>query len=113
MQSMKAGERGRLGILDAQRETRFAADHVHVERADGEARTVLVAVRIGTKLLRLRRFSVNQETGGEAAGGSGEGHARALEMEDTEMGGIPGGRIAGGKTDLVVRGGAEWVVAGL
>src|SRR5260370_41776848 len=89
MQSMKAGERGRLGILDAQRQTRFAADHVHVERADGEARSVLVAVRIGTKLLRLRRFSVNEEIGREGAGGRGEGQARALGSESTGRGGVP------------------------
>ena len=78
-----------------------------------------VIVRIGAKLLRLRRFSVNQETCGEAAGGSREGHGRALEVQDADVGGpracaaLTGGRIAGRKTELVVCGGAERVVAGL
>src|SRR6266849_5942499 len=36
VETVKAGDGGRMRILDAKSETGFAADHVHVESADGE-----------------------------------------------------------------------------
>lgn len=97
-----------MGIFDAQRETLFAANHVQVERTDGEMGRNLVVIRFGAKQLRPRGRASYKKVGRKSAGGRFQGNGFAIEMKNREMRGA-----AGYEMDPVVRGGAESIVSRL
>ena len=108
LKSVKSGDTGRMGILDAQSEARFAADDVHVERADGQMRRNFVVIGFGAERLRLRGRARHQKIRRESAGRGIESDDFAFKVKNREMRGA-----AGGEMDLVVRSRAERIVSRL
>jgi hypothetical protein len=108
LEAMEADQCRRLGVLDAQSEAFAPMNDVDVERADGHARIVFVAVGIGVQLPRFCPLAIDQKPLREAARWRVEGHGRAPEVQGAEMFGA-----ACGEMNLVVGSGAEGVVAGI
>src|SRR5260370_3382107 len=106
LQAMKTGEGGGLCVLDAQGEALAALDDVEIQRADGHARIIFVAVGIDVQGLRLRRLAIDEKPLREAARGRVQRHFVAVEVEHAEVGGSAGGHV-----NFVVGGGPQGVIA--
>src|SRR5690349_2885281 len=104
---MKSGDRGRVGVLDAQSETGFAANDIQVEIADGHARGKFVSVAFRAKGLRLCGGAGYKKVWGEAVGRRIQGNVVTFEVQDREM------RGAFAEMNLVFGSRAYGVVAGL
>src|SRR5712692_686656 len=105
METVKAGDGGRMRILDAKSEARLAADHVDVESADGEMRGNFIVVRFGSQGLRFCGSPSDEEVGRESSRGRIQRDGFPFEVEGGEM------WRSGSEMDLAVRGGAERVVS--
>src|SRR5260370_1424478 len=81
-------------------------DDVEIQRADGHARIIFVAVGIDVQGLRLRRLAIDEKPLREAARGRVQRHFVAVEVEHAEVGGSAGGHV-----NFVVGGGPEGVIA--
>jgi len=97
---------GRMRILDAKSEAGLAADHVHVESADGEVGGNFIVVRFGSQRLRFCRRPSDEEVRRESSGGRIQGDGFAFEVKDGEMRGPSGEMdfVAGGRADRIVPG---------
>src|SRR6266849_3266559 len=107
VETVKAGDGGRMRILDAKSETGFAADHVHVESADGEMGRNFIVVRFGSQGLRFCGSPSDEKVRRKSSRGRIQRDGFAFEVKDDEM------RRSGGEIDFVVRRGADGIVAGL
>ncbi len=107
VETVKAGDGGRMRILDAKSETGFAADHVHVESADGEMGRNFIVVRFGSQGLRFCGSPSDEKVRRKSSRGRIQRDGFAFEVKDDEM------RRSGGEIDFVGRRGADGIVAGL
>src|SRR6266478_3955638 len=107
METVKAGDGGRMRILDAKSEARLPADHVDVESADGEMRGNFIVVRFGSQGLRFCGSPGDEEVRRESSQGRIQRDGFAFEVKDGEMCG------SSGKMDFVVVGRADGIVATL
>ena len=107
METVKAGDGGRMRILDAKSEARLPADHVDVESADGEMRGNFIVVRFGSQGLRFCGSPGDEEVRRESSQGRIQRDGFAFEVKDGEM------RGSSGKMDFVVVGRADGIVAAL
>ena len=107
LESVKAGDGGRIGILDAKSETRLAANHVHVESADGEMGRKFILIRFGSQSLRFCGPAGDEKVGRESSRGRIQRDGFAFEAKDGEVSG------SGGEMDLVVGSGADGIVSEL
>ena len=98
---------GRMRILDAKREAGLAADHVHVESADGEMRGNLIVVRFGSQGLRFCGRPSDEEVRRESSCGRIQRDGFAFEVKDGEM------RGPSREMDFVAGSRADGIVAGL
>jgi len=105
LEFVEPGDGRRMRILDAKCETRLAADHVHVEGADGEMRGNFIVVRFGSQGLRFCGSPSDEEVGRESSRGRIQRDGFPFEVEGGEM------WRSGSEMDLAVRGGAERVVS--
>src|SRR5258707_1104789 len=87
LEAAETGDCGRTRIFDAKSEAGFAADHVHVESADGEMRGNFVLVRFGSQSLRFCRSPGDEEVRRESSRGRIQRDGFALEVKDSEMSG--------------------------
>ncbi len=90
LEAAETGDCGRTRIFDAKSEAGFAADHVHVESADGEMRGNFVLVRFGSQSLRFCRSPGDEEVRRESSRGRIQRDGFALEVKDSEMRGSGG-----------------------
>ena len=83
---VKIHQSGRLGILDTEREAVAAANHIHIERADGEVRGILVVVRIHGDQLFFCRSAGDQQPGREiATHGRQQLHGVVFQVQHAEV----------------------------
>ena len=106
-ESVETRDGGRMRILDAKGEARFAANYVHVESADGEVRRKLVFVRFGAQSLWFCRSAGDKEIRRESPGWRIQRDGFAFEVKDGEM------SRSGSEMDFVVRCGADGIFARL
>jgi hypothetical protein len=96
-----------MRILDAKSEARLAANHVHVESADGEMRRNFIVVCFGSQGLRFCGRPGDEEVRRESSCGRIQRDGFAFEMQEREIGG------SRGEMDFVVRRGTNGVVSRL
>ena len=106
-ESVETRDGGRMRILDAKGEARFAANYVHVERTDSEMQRKLVFVCFGAQSLWFCRSAGDKEIRRESPGWRIQRDGFAFEVKDGEMSG------SGDEMDLVVRCGADGIVSRL
>lgn len=87
LESVKAGDGGGMGILDAKSEARLAPDYVHVESADGEMAGNFIFVRFGSQSLRFGGSAGDEEAGRESSCGRIQRDGFAFQVKDGETGG--------------------------
>ncbi len=107
LEIMETGDGRRMRILDAEGETRLAADNVHVESADGDMRGNFIVVSFGSQGLRFCGSPSDEEVRRESSLRRIQRDGFSFEAEDGEM------WRSGSEMDLAVRGGAEGVVSWL
>src|SRR5258708_21044303 len=74
-----------MSILDAKSEAGFAADHVHVEMADGQTRGKFIFVSFCSQGLRFRRNSGYEKVSRESPRGRVQRNGFVFEVEDSEV----------------------------
>ncbi len=105
LESVETGDGRRMRILDAEGEAPLAANHVHVESADGEMRGNSIVVRFGSQGLRFCGSPSDEEVRRESPRRRIQRDGFPFEAEDAEV------WRSGSEMDLAVRGGAERVVS--
>jgi hypothetical protein len=96
-----------MEILDAKGKARLAANHVHVESADGKMGRNLVLVGFRSQSLRFCGSAGDEKVGRESSRGRIEHNCFAFEAKNREMSG------SGGEMDFIVGRGAKGIVSGL
>lgn len=107
LESVETNDGGRTRILDTKSEARLAADHIHVESADGEMKGNFIVVRFGSQGLRFCGSPGYEEVRRESSRGRIQCDGFVFEMKDGEMLG------SNGEMDFVVGSRADGSVAGL
>ena len=107
LEIVETGDGGRMRILDAKSEAGLAADHVHVESADGEMGGSFIVVRFGSQGLRFCGRPSDEEVRRESSRGRIQRDGFAFEVKDGEM------RGPSGEMDFVAGSRADGIVAGL
>jgi len=108
IETVKMQQCGRVGVLDAQSETIFAADDVHVERANGQVRVESVGISVGAQRSFLGRSAGELKSGREPAGGRNETNDVTGKAKNREV-----RRSFRRKANSIAGGGAHSIVAGL
>ncbi len=98
---------GRMRILDAESEAGLAADHVHVESANGQMGGNFIVVRFGSQGLRFCGGPSDEEVRRESSRGRIQRDGFAFEVKDGEM------RRPSGEMHFVAGGRAYGIIAGL